>query len=245
MVSRSVCLALLAVTLVSASWPDAPPPPATGPGVIFVVDGIGGMDLLAGVAARHWPAAGVTHEIRPFRWSHGTCHYLHDLQDPENVLWKARKLAARVREVKAEAPGRPVYLVGRSGGAGVVLAAAAQLPSETLERIVLLSPAVSPDCDLTPAFRATRSEIVCFSSCNDQFILNWGTSLFGTVDRVYGPSAGLHGFNLPADDEGRDLYRRLVHVPWHCGMIRDGHPGLHSTALSARFQKRHVAPWLR
>jgi pimeloyl-ACP methyl ester carboxylesterase len=245
-VSRSrACVAVLAVALVSASWPETPPAEPTGPGVIFVVDGIGGMDLLGGVAKRHWPTAGVTHEIRVFRWSHGTCHYLHDLQDPENVLWKAQKLAARVREVKAETPDRSVYLVGRSGGAGVVLAAAAHLPPDTLERIVLLSPAVSPDYDLTPAFRATRGEIVNFSSANDQFILNWGTSLFGTVDRVYGPSAGLRGFWRPADDEGRAVYRRLVHVPWHCGMLGDLHPGLHTTALSARFQKRHVAPWLR
>lgn len=238
---------LLAGLLVSASPSPERTPSGAGAGVVFVVDGIGGMDLLCSAAVRHWPTAGVAHEIRPFRWSHGTCHYLHDLQDPENVLWKSQKLAAQVREVIAASPDRPVYLVGRSGGSGVVLSAAAQLPPGSLERIVLISPAVSPHYDLCPAFRATRKEIVCFSSANDQVILNWGTSVFGTVDRVYGPSAGLYGFHEPApeDAESCELYRRLVHIPWNAGMIWDGHPGFHCTALATGFQTRHVAPWLR
>jgi hypothetical protein len=219
---------------------------ASRPGIVFVADGIGGMDALGKIGRQCWAACGVPHEIRTFRWSHGTCHWLQDLQDEHNILWKGQKLAAKVREAKAKDPDRPIYLVGRSGGAGIVLTAAAHLPPDTVERIVLLSPAVSPSYDLSAAFRATRAEIVCFCSCNDQVLLNLGTSLFGTVDRVYGPSAGLHGFILPGNEEKDrcDLYSRLVHVRWRPDMLCEAHPGLHVSALSPLFLRREVAPWL-
>ena len=71
--------------------------------------------------------------------------------------------------------------------------------------------------DLAGALRATRREVVCFCSANDQVILNWGTWLFGTVDRVYGPSAGLRGFAdgaqvahlSPDHDAAARVYGRL------------------------------------
>src|SRR5262249_5495298 len=139
------------------------------------------------------------------------------------------ELAAEVLKIKAQDPDRPVFLVGKSGGTGLVLAAAEQLPPQTLERIILLSAAVSPSYDLRPALRATRHEIVSFYSPYDQLVLNWGTSQFGTIDRYYGASAGLRGFVIPTDQspEDRALYDRLVQVKWNPAMILEGHLGSH------------------
>src|SRR5207244_94004 len=81
---------------------------------------------------------------------------LRDLQDARRLREKAGELAGLVLEYRAAHPDRPVYLLGHSGGAGVALAAAEMLPPGSLERIVLLSAAVSPCYDLTPAFPALR-----------------------------------------------------------------------------------------
>jgi pimeloyl-ACP methyl ester carboxylesterase len=193
------------------------------------------------------PQVGVQHEVRDFIWTHGWGQMFKDLQDTSHILRRADELAAEVRRVKADDPDRPVYLVGKSGGAGLVLAAAEQLPPATLERIILLSPAVSPSYDLRPALRVCKHEIVAFTCVYDKFILGWGTSQFGTVDRVYGPSAGMCGFVVPTDvtDEDRALYDRLVQIPWHSSMILEGNPGMHFGTSMPGFVAKEVAPWLK
>jgi hypothetical protein len=205
------------------------------------------MNLLVCSARLAWAGDRVPHEVRGYRWTHGVGQPLKDLQDFRHLRRKAEELAAEVRSVTAESPRRPVYLVGRSGGAGLVLAAAELLPPATLERIVLLSAAVSPDCDLTAALLATRGGIVSYYSELDQAVLNWGTRQFGTADRVYGPSAGVKGFAVPdghAAGSGGP-YDRLVQIPWRPRMLWRGHGGLHSGTLSPWFLRSEVAPWLQ
>lgn len=216
-------------------------------GVVFVVGGVGGFDFLGAAAQRALPRAGVKHEIRDFIWTHGRGQLFRDLQDVRYLLRKADQLADEVMHVKAEDPGRPVYLVGKSGGAGLVLAAAERLPPGTVERIILLSAAVSPRYDLRVALRATKGEIVSFYSVYDQFILNWGTTQFGTVDRTFGASAGLHGFVVPPHlgAEDRALYDRLVQVPWQPAMVFEGNFGNHAGTSSPGFVAREVSPWLK
>jgi pimeloyl-ACP methyl ester carboxylesterase len=234
--------ALLCAVLPVGVDPSAP----TRPGVVFVVGGIGGLDPLNLWVPLTLPHAGVPHELRNFPWTHGKGHLLRDLQDTRHLLAKAGELAEAVRAIKAADPARPVYLLGHSAGAAVSLAAAEQLPPGTVERIVLLAAAVSPDYDLRPALRATRSEIVCFNSCCDLLFLDLGTSLFGTADRVYGPSAGLTGFRPPADldEEGRRLYDRVVQVPWRPDHLLQFRGGLHHSACMPLYLANFVAPWL-
>jgi pimeloyl-ACP methyl ester carboxylesterase len=216
-------------------------------GVVFIVGGVGGFDILGTASQWELPRAGVHHEVRDFTWTHGWGQVFKDLQDRPHLLQKAEMLAAEIQKIKKNDPDRPVYLVGKSGGAGLVLAAAERLPPDSVERIILLSAAVSPNYDLRPAFRATRREIVSFHSPYDQFILGWGTSYFGTTDRVYGPSAGLHGFNVPGyfPQEDQALYQRLVQIPWNSTMILEGHWGNHVGTSLPAFVGQEVAPWLK
>jgi pimeloyl-ACP methyl ester carboxylesterase len=217
------------------------------PGVVFVVGGIGGLDPVQASAPAALSWAGLPHEVRVFEWTHGKCRLLRDLRDTRHLLAQGARLAGEVRAVKAADPARPVYLLGHSAGAGVVLAAAEHLPPGTLERIVLLSAAVSPGFDLTDALRATRGEVVSFHSAFDQLTLGLGTTLFGTVDRVYGASAGVGGFEVPPDldAEGRQLYGRLVQVPWSMDWFFECcYGGPHHGTCMPLFLARRVAPWL-
>jgi pimeloyl-ACP methyl ester carboxylesterase len=217
------------------------------PGVVFVVDGIGGLNPLGRWARVALPLAGVPHEVRPFHWTHGVLRPLRDLQDTRHLIERAAALADEVLRVKAEDPDRPIYLIGHSAGAALVLIAAGRLPDATLERVVLLSAAVSPTFDLTGALKATRGEVVSYSSACDWFYLWWGTSQFGTADRTYGPSAGLGGFVPPdgLDEEGRALYARLVQRPWQPQALLECRGGGHTSTTAPWFLARHVAPWLR
>jgi hypothetical protein len=220
---------------------------AVRPGVVITVEGIGGFDILGPQATASLRKAGLPHEVRNFRWSHGTGHFLVDLQDTQHLFKKADALALFLIQLRAESPNRPIYVIARSAGAGLTLFALEQVPPGTVERTILLSAAVSPSFDLRPALRATRGELVAFYSRNDQIVLNWGTRHFGTADRYYGPSAGLRGFVPPTelDREGRALYRRLVQVSWTPRMILEGNPGNHIGTGQPGFLCAEIVPWLR
>jgi hypothetical protein len=236
--------AWLGVALAGPACAQQPEP--VRPGVIVVIGGVGGWDPLPRSAELVFPWAGVPHKVYDFVWTHGWGQMFRDLQDTPHVVRKAGDLAAQILRFKDCHPDRPVYLLAKSGGAGLALLAAEQLPPNTLERIVLLSAAVSPDYDLRGALRATRCEIVSFYSHFDRLILHWGTTHFGTIDRVYGPAAGMLGFRVPPDlnDEEFALYGRLIQVPWRPSMLLVGYAGMHSCNSLPLFLAGQVVPWM-
>lgn len=243
---RVAFIFFMSVALSAAAARAGEPAEEVRPGVVFVVGGVGGVDPLQTWAPLTLPLAGVPHEIRVFEWTHGKFHMLRDLQDTRYLQDRAKELADQVLAVKAEDPSRPVYLMGHSAGAALVLEAAGRLPPATLERLIVLSAAVSPDYDVRPALRATRGEVVAFNCTLDRFMLFWGTTHFGTaIDRFYVPAAGMDGFRVPdnIDKEDRELYDRLVQSDWTPDMFLERRC-LHNSTCMPLFLGRQVTPWL-
>jgi pimeloyl-ACP methyl ester carboxylesterase len=248
MPSARFAIASLALALASIqAQAESLPSPATEPGVVFQVGGVGGIGLMSFTTRWALPRAGLPHEIREFPWTHGKGHALLDLQDTRHCLAKAQELADEIRKIKEECPTKPVYVLAHSGGAGLALAAAELLPERSIDRIVLLAAAVAPTYDLRPALRTTTYGIVSFYSRKDHMILGWGTKHFGTMDRYYGPSAGYVGFVVPTNLESEDrlLYARLVQLPWYPKQILEGNSGGHNGSLMPKFLSKEVVPWLK
>jgi pimeloyl-ACP methyl ester carboxylesterase len=225
----------------------APAEVRAAPGVVYLVGGIGGISPLSPAARLALPLAGVEHELRDFPWQHGKGMYLRDLQDRAHILAKAAELAKQIRELHEREPDRRVYLIGHSAGTAIIVHAAEMLPPGSVERMILLSSALSPTYDLTGALRGTRGEIVSFYSQCDRLPLDLGTRQFGTADRVYGPAAGLAGFVMPAnlDDDAKRCYERLVQVPWTLDRMFAFEGGWHHSTAMPLFLGRRVAPWLK
>lgn len=221
--------------------------PPSRPGVVIVVEGIGGWNLMGPVAKIALRNAGLPHAIYEFRWAHGFGRFLKDLQDTRHLLAKAEELAAWIRQLHLEDPNRPIYLIGHSAGTGLVVRAAESAPPGSVQRVILLSSALSPTYDLRPVLAATRGGVVSFHSPRDRLMLNWGTRQFGTVDRHYAPSAGLNGFQVPNNLNTADqmLYRRLVQIPWNARMLLECNTGGHIGTVFPGFMMAEVAPWLR
>src|SRR5262245_31136749 len=118
------------------------------PGIVIVIGGVGGWDVLPHTAKFAIPRAGLPHEVRDYVWTHGVGQVLKDLQDFRHLEDKAEELAVEILELHSRDPGRPIYLLAKSGGTGLALRAAELLPPDTLERIILLAAAVSPGYDL-------------------------------------------------------------------------------------------------
>jgi hypothetical protein len=218
-------------------------------GLLIVVGGVGGLDW-CGIAVRHVvKVVRMPYSVQLFPWGHGFLRWHADLTNVTNRDARAEVLAETISRFKTDHPRSPVVMVAKSGGAGVGVKALELLDPETVERAVLLAPALSPRYDLTVALRAVRHEMVVFWSPLDVIILGFGTRLFGTTDRVRTASAGLLGFQIPASlahDPNRNReYRKLRQIRWHPRMAATGNFGGHVGPDSPFFIKKYVVPLLQ
>ena len=157
---------------------------------------------------------------------------------PRNVR-RAERLAAEIVTWQQQHPDRRLTLMGHSGGGGMALMAVERLPpgaSVNLERVVLLSPAVSPCRDLSPVLRRTRNGIFNYHSRADRFILHLSTRIFGTMERERTAAAGCVGF-ARCDP-------RVEELCWTRSMIRHGNRGGHFGAFRIPFARRFILPEL-
>ena len=107
------------------------------------------------------------------------------------------KLAKKLRTYQKAYPGRPVYLIGHSGGTGIAVFAMEHLRKmggEPIEGIFLLASSMSANYPLNSALSMTRRGIVNVYNPKDTAMLKSGTGMFGNVDGGRGATAGLNGF---------------------------------------------------
>ncbi len=130
-------------------------------------------------------------------------------------------------------PGRPVWLIGHSGGGGVaVFAAEAMPPGKKITGLVLLSASIHKDYDLSKAMGRLEYGIVNYYNPDDSALLALGTTITSNVDGRRGPSAGLRGFT--------SNHPKLRNV-----LVTGGSMDPHGAATRAAFVQRNVVPWLR
>ena len=223
--------------------PDPMPADETS-GLVLIADGVGGLDL-CGTGLRHAAAKSkFPHEVRIVKWGHGFGRWHRDLTDVENHRARAAEIVAEVLAFRESKPGAPVFLVGKSGGTGVVVRALEGLPEDAVEAVVLISSALSPEYDLSTALRAVRREMTVFWSPLDVIVLGVGTRLFGTIDRCNRVSAGLVGFRQPKDleESSRVQYSKLKQIRWSPAMARTGYLGGHIGPDSPAFLRKYVLP---
>jgi pimeloyl-ACP methyl ester carboxylesterase len=215
-------------------------------GLVVILPGIEGRSRLNVDIARGLDEGGVKTGIEIFDWTTalpgGILINLTDYERNRNV---AEKIKERLLSYRRRYPGRCLHLIGHSGGGGLALMAAEALPRDVhVSSIVLLAPAMSPTYDLRKALRRTRYGIFNYYSKHDRAYLVLGTSLFGTVDRHFGPSAGAVGFKRLKFKDLRDnaVYSKLHQIPWRPRMRRYGHDGGHLGWTRPRFVRHYLAP---
>ena len=179
-----------------------------------------------------------------FEWTHGVGRGIADMTDIENAQEAGQRMARVIRQHRLRHPDVPIYLVGYSAGTHVCLEAAPSLEPNSIERMILLAPAVSADYDLRPALAATRDGIDAFISERDRLYLRLGTDLVGTADGERGaPAAGRVGFDTPPiTDNDLNGARRLRQHFWHPSVAWTGNDGSHGGALSSAYVRSYVLP---
>jgi pimeloyl-ACP methyl ester carboxylesterase len=216
--------------------------------VVFAVDGAGNFQGTSNTLNQTIAEAGLPLYVHTVEWSYGYGRMLADHMDQEHARAEGRKLAEQIlcyRQPRANGEPLPVYLVAHSAGSAVVLAATEYLPPDAVERIILLSPSLSADCDLRPALRCARQGVDVFYSRRDRGFLGLGVAIVGTADRRWdSAAAGRVGFRVADAAVGDALYLKLRQYPWHPSVAWTGNKGGHFGSYHNRFLRAYVLPLL-
>lgn len=197
-------------------------------------------------ACRGLEDAGVQSAIEVYDWQRDELFgVLSNLLDLERNLGHAAEIAAAITAYARDHAGRPIDVVGYSGGGGLAVMVAEALPQEVrLRNLILVQAAISPDYDLGAALAHVDGKLINFHSAFDWAILGLGTQAFGTMDRANVASAGKVGFNLDAAVPNEALRARVEQPEWTVAMLASGHYGGHLGMLTYGWNKKYLAPHL-
>lgn len=208
-------------------------------GLVIVLPGIEGAGALNNAVANGLVEGGVPYQVEIQDWT-SWMGPLYNQRAQQRNREQARRIADRIVDYHCRYPGRPVILVGQSGGGAIAVWIAEALgPDDAVDGIILLAASLSPEYPLSRALARSRRGIVNFHSPYDVVYLGLGTSLAGTMDGEHSSSAGRVGFRPPA---GTPPYARLFQIPWQSRMASAGNFGVHLSSGSEQFVANYVAP---
>lgn len=211
-------------------------------GLTLILTGILGRGFLEQQIALGIADAGVPGRISIVDWTTGNpLRPVTNLRARGRAADRGREIADRVAGYLHNWPGRPVNIVGYSGGGYLALLLLEALPPGVrVTQTILLAPSCSGHLDVAPLAERTESGLIHFRSPLDVVALGLLTFLLGTMDGRHTASAGLTGFyrpqsthsatTLPAglDDHPSqiDLFREIPYrFPWLKSFHYGGHFG--------------------
>jgi pimeloyl-ACP methyl ester carboxylesterase len=219
-------------------------------GLAIVLPGIEGRGPLNGGILQGLRDGGFPGAILLWDWTTGLWPLLlFHLRGERRNRRKAAALARLILAYQSDYPGKPVYLVGHSGGAAIAAWALEALPEgRSVTGVVMLGAALSATFPLGPALRKVQGNVWSFWSPLEFPLLGVGTTIFGTVDGRHSVSGGLCGFYMPRGIAAaeKELYRaRLRQRRYRVRMVRQFHLGGHFGWTNRVFVAEEVAPLLQ
>lgn len=218
-------------------------------GLVIVLPGIESESFLNHGIVWGLSDGGWTGAIEIDDWT-TTCalFFVYHLRTWKRNLRQAQRIAQRIVDYQNQFPGRPVHLIGHSGGGALAILTLEALPDDRrVTSAILLAPALSPRYPLTTALRRTERGIWNFWSPLDVIFCGAGTLLLGTIDSRWQPSSGIVGFWEPAglSDAEREIYREKLHQRrYSSGMAGSFHLGGHFGCVNRVFVEDWIAPLL-
>jgi len=211
-------------------------------GLVLVLPGIEGRSAFNQAVCRGLDEGGVDWAIELHDWT-SPLGPLYNIEAYDRNRRAASRIGWRIARYRWDHPGKPVVIVGQSGGGAMAVWTAEQLlPGQRVDGIILLAAALSPHYILDFALENSTRGIVNFHSSMDWIFLGVGTTVTGTMDGRHTVSAGQVGFSAPGSKLSLAAYRKLFQVSWRPEMIASGNPGMHLTSGGSEFVAKYVAP---
>ncbi|MDB5334690.1 MAG: hypothetical protein JWN70_309 [Planctomycetaceae bacterium] len=174
--------------------------------------------------------------------------FVYHLRGWRRNLRQARRIADRIVAYQDRYPGRPVHVIGHSGGGALSVLILEALPADRqVTTAILLGPAIAPGYPLQRALNQTERGVWNFWSPLDCLFLGAGTLLLGTVDGRWSCSAGMIGFREPPGLSAAErlVYQEKLHQqPYVLGMARTFNLGGHFGYTNRAFVEVWITPIL-
>lgn len=210
-------------------------------GLVLVLPGIEGRSTLNLDIAQGLVDGGVPLAVEVHDWTTGRMFFsLYHLRSSTWHNRQAERLAKRITDYQDKFPGRPVVLVGHSGGAAMALQALPLLENRQINGAVLLAIAISPGFDTTPARRYTLQGMWSFHSPFDWLQCGIGTMAVGTFDGKHTVSAGMVGFS--ESPPAGDTVAPFRQIPFRFAMTGSWNFGGHWGWANRVFAAEWLAP---
>jgi pimeloyl-ACP methyl ester carboxylesterase len=194
----------------------APPAPSLkhldGRKIVFVANGVGGSTIASDNLIELNGEHRLCLLIKPVAWSRQNSVH-QDMVDHDAQLAAAARIAAWTKALRKDAPNAEIYYVGHSAGARVVLAAAEMAGEKSVDRIILLHPAISTCYDLKNALKASKCGIDSFYASEDS-VLATAEDGVGMADGIKARAAGRVGFHAATKSDA-EAYRSLRQYRWN------------------------------
>ncbi len=243
--SKIISLIILLAALAGCNSQPYVTPERLDRGLVIVLPGIEGRGPLNEAICRGLDAGGVDCAIELCDWTSALLS-VYNLRAESRNRRKAAKIARRIAVYQWDYPGRPVVLVGQSGGGAIAVWIAESLPAgHDLDGIIMIAPALSPKYMLDFPLERAKRGIINFYSGRDWVFLGMGTLIYGTMDGYHTASAGMMGFDVPEAGGRPKVYDKLFQIGWQEKMARTGHTGGHLSSGTGRFVSNYVAPFVR
>ena len=156
---------------------------------------------------------------------------------------RASGLARKIERIRAADSSGPIHVIGLSAGTAVVLAALQRLDDGVMvDNVVLLSSSISARRVLSPVLRHVRGHLYVTSSPHDGMLAMMAVN----ADGGSGAPAGRVGAQIPRtlSRSDRELYRKVVNLPWKPAYAGCGWNGGHTRVTSPKFIETVVLPRL-
>lgn len=211
-------------------------------GLVIVLPGIEGRSYLNRQICAGLDAGGVNYAIELLDWTSPLpLTPLYNLKAESRNRRRSAEIADRIVRYQLTYPGRPVVLVGQSGG-GAIAAWAAEnmMPSRQVDGIIMLAGNLSRSYPLDLALRKSKRGIVSFHSDRDWILPV--TRIAGTMDGRHEATGGREGFRVPRANGMAEEYRKLYQIAWNPEMSEAGNSGGHLSSGAGVFVAAYVAP---
>jgi len=215
-------------------------------GYTIVLPGIWGSAPLDHGIVKGLVDANVPSTVELYDWTEGPMLLVYNLRALAHNRIEASKIAGKIVAYQGRYPGRPVTLIGYSGGAAVAVLALESLPpGRKVTNAVLLAPTLAPDYDLRMALNHAERGIHSFHSPADAPLLMVLTTAVGTMEGRHTVAAGAVGFSVPrgvADNQREAYTAQVSQQAYSLEMLAAGHPGGHFGWTSPAFVAKWIAP---
>jgi len=239
------CVALLGVAMsAGCSFGTKEPKIVSGDlkkGLVIVLPGIEGSSSLNKDICKGLREGGVKYAVELYDWTVQVpvFGYVYNQRAEGRNRTKAVEIATTILHYQRAHPGKPVIVVGQSGGGAMAVWIAEAMPAGTkVDGVILLAASLSPQYMLDVALSKSDRGIVNFYSAKDWVLLGVGTTVVGTMDGSHTSSAGKVGFDVSASK----AYSRLYQITWTPKMAETGFKGTHLSSGAEPFIASYIAP---